>query len=79
MKTRSWQTRDSTSGRWRASSTEFEAVRRATIAQFEAFLPGRSGSAPGNASGKQMSVRALAWVIAGHELHHLGILRERYA
>jgi len=23
-------------------------------------------------------VRALAWVIAGHERHHVAILRERY-
>ena len=32
----------------------------------------------GTASGKEMSVRALAWVIAGHELHHVGVLKERY-
>ena len=56
---------------------EFEAVRRATIAQFESFFP-EEWLRAGNASGKQMSVRALAWVIAGHELHHRGILRERY-
>ena len=57
---------------------EFAAVRAATIAEFDAFFPDewvRSATA----SGKTMSVRALAWVIAGHELHHLAILRERYA
>ena len=32
----------------------------------------------GEASGKRMSVRALAWVIAGHELHHLDVLKTRY-
>jgi len=32
----------------------------------------------GTASGKVMSVRALAFVIAGHEVHHVGVLRERY-
>jgi uncharacterized damage-inducible protein DinB len=57
---------------------EFEAVRRATIAQFDAFFP-EEWLRAGTASGKQMSVRALAWVVAGHELHHLSILRERYA
>jgi hypothetical protein len=30
------------------------------------------------ANGNPISVRALAWVIAGHERHHVGILRERY-
>lgn len=32
----------------------------------------------GTANGKPVSVRALAWIIAGHERHHLGVLRERY-
>jgi len=56
---------------------EFAAVRAATIAQFEGFFP-EEWVRSGTASGKVMSVRALAWVIAGHELHHLGILKERY-
>jgi len=30
------------------------------------------------ASGKEISVRALAYITAGHAMHHLGILRERY-
>ena len=33
----------------------------------------------GTASGKPVSVRALAWVMAGHPRHHLKILQERYA
>lgn len=32
----------------------------------------------GEASGFEFSVRALLYVIAGHELHHLDVLRERY-
>ncbi|WP_396121314.1 DinB family protein [Erwinia amylovora] len=32
----------------------------------------------GIANGKEVSVRALAFVIAGHAAHHLQILRERY-
>ncbi len=32
----------------------------------------------GTASGHPISVRALAWVMAGHPRHHVGILRERY-
>lgn len=32
----------------------------------------------GNANGTPVSVRALAFIMAGHVRHHLGILRERY-
>ena len=32
----------------------------------------------GTASGHPISVRALAWVMAGHPRHHVNILRERY-
>lgn len=56
---------------------EFEAVRRASILLFASFDADewmRRGTANANA----MSVRALAWVCAGHEAHHLGILRSRY-
>jgi hypothetical protein len=56
---------------------EFAAVRDATLALMsgldEAMLARR-----GVASGKIMSARAMAWVIAGHETHHLRVVRERY-
>jgi len=58
-------------------AAEFDAVRRATIALFSGFdaeALARRGTANNNA----ISVRALAWIIAGHERHHLAILRERY-
>jgi hypothetical protein len=32
----------------------------------------------GTASGKPVSVRAIAWVLAGHPRHHVQVLRERY-
>ena len=32
----------------------------------------------GAASGSPMSARAAGWIIAGHERHHLGVVRERY-
>jgi uncharacterized damage-inducible protein DinB len=56
---------------------EYIAVRNATIALFngldqEAFT--RSGVANKNL----VSVRALAYHIAGHELHHMNIIKERY-
>ena len=56
---------------------EADAVRAATLALFRA-LPDAAWDRTGVASGKSMSVRALAYVIAGHTAHHLAILRERY-
>lgn len=56
---------------------EYEAARSATIAMFNGFDDGallRSGVA----NGTVMSVRAAAYHIAGHELHHVSIIRERY-
>ncbi|TKI80882.1 DinB family protein, partial [Bacillus cereus] len=32
----------------------------------------------GNANNSEVTVRALAYIIAGHELHHLQIIKERY-
>ncbi len=56
---------------------EYEAVRRATVALF-AGLPESAFERSGFADGKVMSVRAAAYHIAGHELHHLGVIRDRY-
>lgn len=56
---------------------EFDLVRRSTIALFESMDEAallRSGVA----DGKRVSVRALAYHIAGHELRHRNIIRERY-
>jgi len=52
---------------------EYNTVRAATLsllAGFEEAAWGRFGSA----DGKAVSVRALAWIIAGHELHHVKAL-----
>ena len=32
----------------------------------------------GVANGQPIAVRSLPWILAGHELHHLAVLRERY-
>ena len=56
---------------------EYEAVRQATIALFDG-LPDEALERSGVADGKVMSVRAAAYHIAGHELHHLNVIRERY-
>jgi uncharacterized damage-inducible protein DinB len=56
---------------------EYEAVRRATIALFDS-LDDEALLRTGTADGTRMSVRAIAHHIAGHELHHLNVIRERY-
>jgi uncharacterized damage-inducible protein DinB len=56
---------------------EFGAVREASVQLFES-LPDDAWGRSGVASGKDVSVRALAYITAGHAMHHLGILRERY-
>jgi uncharacterized damage-inducible protein DinB len=58
-------------------AAELDAVRHATIALFTG-LDSEALARRGTANAKQISVRALAYIIAGHERHHLGILRERY-
>lgn len=58
-------------------AAEFESVRRATIFLFR-HLDGEAWMRRGIASESEVSVRALAYIIAGHELHHAGILRDRY-
>jgi len=56
---------------------EFDHVRAASICFF-ANLDTAAWQRRGSASGNVMSVRALAWIIAGHELHHNRSLREEY-
>jgi uncharacterized damage-inducible protein DinB len=57
--------------------SEFTAVRRATVALL-AGLTTESWELRGTASGFPVTVRALAWITAGHELHHRQILAQRY-
>jgi uncharacterized damage-inducible protein DinB len=56
---------------------ELAAVRGATVALL-AGLPKHVWERTGVASGYDVSVRALAWIIAGHELHHRGVLATHY-
>ena len=52
-------------------------VRTATVALF-APMSDTELTRSGTANGARVTARALAWIIAGHERHHLAILRERY-
>ena len=56
---------------------EYRAVRAATLALFRS-LDFESAGRVGNASGFPITVRALVHIVAGHERHHQGVLRERY-
>jgi len=56
---------------------EYEAVRNATIALFNG-LPEDSLLRMGTANNNKATVRAMAYHIAGHELHHMNIIKEKY-
>src|ERR1044072_3449614 len=58
-------------------AAEFESVRRATLFLFK-HLNAEAWMRRGVANESEVSVRALAYIIAGHELHHREILRSRY-
>jgi hypothetical protein len=56
---------------------ELRTVRAATLALLRSF-DADAWRRRGTANGKPVSVRALAYMIPGHERHHLDILRSRY-
>lgn len=56
---------------------ELGTVRRATISLFNG-LDDQALTRTGVADGNKVSVRALAYHIAGHELRHVRIIKERY-
>ncbi len=57
--------------------TEFELLRRVTLITFER-LDDDGWLLMGRASDADVSVRALAYVMAGHVKHHVNVIRERY-
>jgi hypothetical protein len=62
---------------WAELVEEFKYVRLATISFFKS-LPEEAWDRTGVASDNTVSVRALAYIIAGHVAHHMGVLREKY-
>ena len=56
---------------------ELGAVREATLGLFRGLAP-EALERRGVASGVEFTVRSVAWIIAGHEIHHRELLRERY-
>ncbi len=62
---------------WHSHVEEFRAIRAATLALFDA-MPAEAWARRVVASSREVTVRALAYITAGHVAHHLQILRERY-
>jgi len=62
---------------WESLTSAFDGVRAATVGFFR-NLPPEAWTRTGIASGNPFTVRALAFVIAGHLAHHERVLRERY-
>lgn len=58
-------------------ASELDALRQANIYFFR-HLDEDAWKRSGVASGAEVTVRALAYIIAGHELHHRQLLRTRY-
>lgn len=58
-------------------ANEYEYVRRSTISLL-ASLEASAWDRRGTANNNEVSVRGIAFIIAGHERHHLEILRTRY-
>jgi len=56
---------------------EFESLRRASIHLFE-NLDGEAMTRRGTANNSAISVRAIAYILVGHVVHHIGVLKERY-
>lgn len=62
---------------WADLIGEFEIIRAATVSLFRGFETAATERL-GTANDTAVSVRALAYIIAGHERHHLKVIQERY-
>lgn len=62
---------------WSHHVEELRTVREATLTFFQS-LPADAWSRRGTASDSPFTVRALAFIVAGHLNHHVRILNERY-
>jgi len=62
---------------WSDHVEAFEGTRRATLAFFR-NLPAEAWTRSGIGSGNPFTVRALAYIIAGHVAHHRAVIEERY-
>lgn len=56
---------------------EYQHVRKSNILMFK-NMTDETLLRTGSANGKEITVRALGFIISGHELHHIQVLKERY-
>ena len=63
--------------RWQHLQTDFDRVRSATLS-LVTTIDELAWTRKGTVWNHSVSARAIAYIIAGHELHHLGIIRDRY-
>lgn len=56
---------------------DLQSLRAATVSLFRGFADADWDRA-GQANNNPITVRALAYIVAGHERHHIKVLRERY-
>ena len=63
---------------WKSHVEEFKTVREATLSFFDT-LPAEAWRRRGIASNNPFTVRALAYVIAGHATHHMKVVKRLYA
>lgn len=56
---------------------EYKTIRKSTLALFKNFTPEMLEQG-GVANGNKLTVHAIGFVISGHELHHLNIIKEKY-
>jgi len=56
---------------------EFEGIRNSTVALLKSFPPD-VGQRSGVANGAPVTVRAMAYIIAGHTQHHYDLLKKRF-
>jgi hypothetical protein len=62
---------------WASHCEEFRQVRLSTISLFT-NMPSEAWMREGIASNNRFTVRAIAYIAAGHVSHHLTVLRDRY-
>ena len=62
---------------WESIVQEMKNVRRSTIELFQSFTPDMLARV-GTSNGKSITPNALGFILAGHIMHHMEVIRERY-
>jgi uncharacterized damage-inducible protein DinB len=62
---------------WTDMIREYKAIRQGTVELFKSFTE-EMFSYVGQAGKSPMTVRSVGYLIIGHEMHHLNIIRDRY-